>query len=83
MTIQLSPSEQALWNKLRHRQDYAISGLYSTVYGKQSCPPRVQQMRVGAIVWRINAKLARAGIRQRIRPGVERRTYRLIRLRQE
>ena len=75
----LSTYQAAVFTLLRMPNDVPIERLWRRISNDKNMPHRGQQMRIGAIISRINGKLEPLGYI--IKPGAYRKTYRL-RLRQ-
>lgn len=77
----LSATEIKLINKLASNGDVRISVLFRTKLGRwprRDEHNRYQQQVVGAVVSRVNRKIADTG--RKIVPGEKRQTYRIIRI---
>lgn len=73
----LTPHEASVFFPLQYEQNIAIARLFRRIR-IDAQPPKRQQQAVGAVISRINKKLAAHGYV--IRPGEKRRTYKLYRL---
>jgi hypothetical protein len=73
----LSVYQAAVFRLLRYPTDVPIERMWKRISNDKDMPFRGKQMRIGAIISRINGKLAPLG--WIIKPGAFRRTYRLRR----
>lgn len=81
MNLQLSATQQDIFNRLDQAGDVAISALYQTVFKRQAgdaMTVRDQQQRLGPYFVSLNVKLEKHG--RRVIPGRLKNTYRLSKI---